>query len=269
MKALPSTDAPMRVLRAVRGDEIVRVAPTLARLGARALLRTARLTVDGVLLLGGIAIEGTFNGKSIIAIVDEMTNETRRFFLEALGEPDPRGPTRPIDARVVEEGRPPPTRTLEDQVADLLEMSSEVSSKASTHPAYLRVADELAPDEARILRLVAEQGPQPAVDVRTRRPFGVGSELVQPRMTMIGRLAGCADLSQVQAYLDNLERLGLMAYSPEPVEDPNGYQVLEVQPEVTEALGRAGRGTTVRRRLELTAFGLNFCESCGLAPPSH
>jgi hypothetical protein len=264
--SLPSVDAPMRVLRAVRGDEIVRAAPILARLGARALFRAARLTVDGAFLLGGIALDGAFSGKSIVAIVDEVTNETRRFVLDALGEPDPVRASRPIEARVVDEGRPPPVRSLEEQVADLLEVSNEVSSQASTHPAYLRVADELAPDEARILRLVAEQGPQPAVDVRTRRPFGVGSTLVQARMTMIGRLAGCADLSQVPAYLDNLERLGLMAYSPEPVDDPNGYQVLEVQPEVTEALGRAGRGTTVRRRLELTAFGRNFCESSGLAP---
>jgi hypothetical protein len=41
--------------------------------------------------------------------------------------------------------------------------------------------------------------------------------------------------------------------------DPLEYQVLEAQPEVSEAMEKAGRGKTVRRSIHLTDFGEDFC----------
>jgi hypothetical protein len=268
LKPLSSAvSSPLRVLRAVRTDEVVRAAPTLAKLGVRALWRAGELTARGAVRIGGIAVEGATKGRSVLAIVDDMSFEARRIVLDALGEAPTVRPGHAIEVRVVEEGNPDDSRTVAERVSDLLDLSNDVAVKARAHPAYLRVADEVAPDEARILRLVAEKGPQACVDVRTRRPFGVGSELVAARLSMIGRLAGCSDLDQVQAYLDNLERLGLISFSPEPLADTTAYQVLEVQPEVTEALAQARRGTTLRHSIELTAFGRNFCESAGLTEP--
>jgi hypothetical protein len=56
--------------------------------------------------------------------------------------------------------------------------------------------------------------------------------------------------------------LGLIWFSRERLEDPLRYQVLEAQPDVVEALRRAGRGTTVRRSIHLTPFGEDFCRLC-------
>lgn len=262
------SSTPMRVLRAVSGPEILKAAPTLAKLGSRALWRAGQFTAKSSVRLGGIAVDGVMNRRSVIAIADDVGSEARRLVLQALGELPAGPPGQPIEARVVEDGRVRDTRTVAERVEDLLEESNEVSVRSTAHPAYLRVASELAPDEARILRLFAEHGPQACIDVRTRRPLGVGSELVAARLSMIGRLAGCSDLGQVQAYLDNLYRLGLITFSPEPLDDAAAYQVLEVQPEALEALGKRGRGTTVRRSIELTAFGRNFCESSGLTTTS-
>ena len=67
------------------------------------------------------------------------------------------------------------------------------------HPAYARILAELAPDEARILRLLATEGSQPAVDVRAASLIGVGSQLVGAGLTMIGaagRAAGTATASR-------------------------------------------------------------------------
>ena len=75
------------------------------------------------------------------------------------------------------------------------------------------------------------------------------------------REAGVADLEKTPAYLNNLERLGLIWFSREPLPDPLDYQVLEAQPEVLEALKRVGRGRTVRRSIHLTPFGDDFCET--------
>ena len=46
------------------------------------------------------------------------------------------------------------------------------------------------------------------------------------------------------------------------------YDVLEAQEEVEGAMRKAGRGITVRRSIELTAFGRNLCAMTGLLPPS-
>ena len=79
---------------------------------------------------------------------------------------------------------------------------------------------------------------------------------------MIGAEAGCRHPDRVPAYLNNLYRLGLIWFSREPVPDPLRYQVLEAQPEVAEAMAKAGRSRTVRRSIHLTPFGRDFCELC-------
>ena len=38
--------------------------------------------------------------------------------------------------------------------------------------------------------------------------------------------------------------------------------VLEAQPDVSSALKEAGRGRTIRRSIELTPFGEDFCQTC-------
>jgi hypothetical protein len=132
-----------------------------------------------------------------------------------------------------------------------------------THPAYARILDEIEPDEARILRFLAIEGPQPSVDVRTSRPLGIGSELIASGLSMIGLQAGVRNLARTKADLNNLYRLGLVWFSREEVDDPTRYQVVEVQPDVAEAMKKAGRSPkTVRRSIHLTPFGEDFCQTC-------
>ena len=78
---------------------------------------------------------------------------------------------------------------------------------------------------------------------------------------MIAAEAGCRFVDQIPAYLSNLNRLGLIWFSHDPVRDRERYQVLEVQPEVLEALREAGRFSYVlRRSIHLTPLGEDFCE---------
>jgi hypothetical protein len=149
---------------------------------------------------------------------------------------------------------------------ELLRRSADVNYEEDSHPAYARILDVMAPDEARILRLLMERGAQPSVDVRSGGPLGVGvvaTELVAPGLNMIGAEAGCRHLDRVPAYLNNLYRLGLIWFSREQVGDHLRYQVLEAQPEVIAALDEAGRGArTIRRSIHLTPFGADFCDLC-------
>jgi hypothetical protein len=150
---------------------------------------------------------------------------------------------------------------LRHRGAELLAQSADIAHAEDLHPAYARILDNLSPDEARILRLFATRGPQPAIDVRRGLPLV--SELVAPGLNMIGAEAGCRHPDRVPAYLDNLNRLGLIWFSRETLRDVHPYQVLEAQPEALEAMRGAGRTSrTVRRSIHLTPFGTDFCEVC-------
>jgi hypothetical protein len=143
---------------------------------------------------------------------------------------------------------------------ELLRRSRDVWSEDRGHPAYARIIEELAPDEARILLLLLRKGPQPTVDVRTGGLVGtVSSSLVQPNLNMIGPLAGCRYVDRVPSYLHNLERLGLIWFSSETLRDPEEYQVLEAQPDVLDARHSVKRAKLVRRSIHLTPFGEDFC----------
>ncbi|UUZ61458.1 DUF4393 domain-containing protein [Nocardioides sp. B-3] len=115
--------------------------------------------------------------------------------------------------------------SLRERGNELLERSRDVWRTDSAHPAYERILDELAPDEARVLVLLMRGGPQPSVDVRTGGAVGmVSSTLVKPGLTMIGPRAGCRYVDRVPSYLHNLFRLGMVWFSRELVKDPMEYQ---------------------------------------------
>ena len=185
---------------------------------------------------------------------------------QALGDADARarGATSRQGARSGSgrSGGARPGSSLRERGAELLRQSADVRIADDTHPAYERILGDLAPDEGRILRLLASEGPQPAVDVRTARPLKIGSKLVAAGLSMIAEQAGCRRRYRTHAYLNNLVRLGLIWFSRERLEDPRRYQVLEAQPDVVGAMREAGRGTTVRRSIHLTPFGEDFCQLC-------
>jgi len=232
------------------GNDALRGAAGLLRIAANTGLSTARWVVDTTVHTGTKVVRGIAAGEPPTRIVAELGADLRAVARETLGIPDDPPPTHPS------------TEDLRARGAELLRRSADVHFVDGTHPAYERILDELTPDEARILRLLVTEGPQPVVDVRTNRPLGIGSELIESGLSMIGRQAGVRRLERTNAYLNNLFRLGLVWFSPEEVE-PDRYQVVEVQPEVQAAMARAGRAPkTVRRSIHLTPFGDDFCEAC-------
>jgi hypothetical protein len=231
--------------------------PGLARIALSAWLRTAEWTLGTTARVGARVVEAARTGEAPTDFFQESTADLRNYARNVLGisEPEP-----PPDTEEAEED---PELPLRERGADLLRRSADVHAEEDAHPAYERILEQLAPDEGRILRLLALKGPQPSVDVRTGwLPMDTASELIAPGMTMIGAEAGCRRLERVHAYLNNLERLGLIWFSREPVKEQSRYQVLEAQPEVAEALNRESRTRTVRRSIHLTPFGEDFCETC-------
>lgn len=256
------------LLAGVSPTAAVQALPDVAKIAGSVLWRTNRWTLNASLHIGNIVIRGAISGQSAQSLIEEISTEAKQSLREILGVSDPDPMPKALRARIIPNGSSSanPEITLPDRMAALLDASADLDYSDAGHPAYVRLLSELAPDEARILRLFAQRGAQAAVDVRTRRPFGVGSELIEPGITMIGRYAGCRHVERVPAYLNNLFRLGLIWFSREAIPEQSVYDVLEAQDEVLEAMRRAGRGVTVRRSIELTAFGRNLCARTGLLP---
>jgi hypothetical protein len=235
-------------------DEPFREATGLLRIAASTGLSTLQWMVTTTVHTGSRVVRGIAAGEPPVKIVTELTNDLRTAAAEVLGAPQPAPAPNGTPHATSEE--------LRARGAELLKRSADVHFVEDMHPAYERILGELAPDEARILRFLAQEGPQPTVDVRTNRPLGIGSELIEAGLSMIGRQSGVRRLDRTNAYLNNLFRLGLVWFSREEVE-PSRYQVVEVQPEVQAAMAKAGRAPkTVRRSVHLTPFGEDFCEIC-------
>lgn len=249
---------------------LLHAAPSLVRLAGGMWLRTAQWTAEGARSAASRVAKAAMSGESAAELLQEMGHDAREQARRVLGLIDSDERVRSVSERMVPGTPDRPIKTdeevrrdtLRDKGTALLDHSADVEYEDTTHPAYERILDQLAPDEGRILRLLAVGGPEPSVDVRTARPLNVGSQLVAPGLTMIGAKAGCRYGDRVPAYLNNLYRLGLLWFSREPVEDPLRYQVLEAQPDVLAAIREAGRGRTVRRSIYLTPFGADFCATC-------
>jgi Abortive infection alpha len=244
----------------------LRAVPGLVRIAATAGWRTAEWTVGASFEATSRVLRAAASGESAAELFERTGAELQGYLRGLLGILDGgpgEGPTGPPEA-------PPETdaasngvvASLRERGAELLRRAADLHDEEDAHPAYRNILENLAPDEARILRLLSLEGPQPSVDVRTSRPFGLASELIAPGLTMIAGAAGCRQLENTHAYLNNLYRLGLIWFSREQVGDHLRYQVLEAQPDVQEAMSEAGRGRTVRRSIHLTPFGQDFCQTC-------
>jgi len=235
-------------------DDLLRGLPGLVRVATTASWKAFTWTVSSTVNVSTEIVKRTMNGEPPAQVLQNVSAELRAAALEALGlkeEPRPNGSPSTADGEL---------RVLGES---LLRRSADVHVTEEGHPAYARILSELTPDEARILRYLYLNGPQPAIDIRTNRPLGIGSELVAGGLNMIAEHAGCRHTDRIHPYLTNLNRLGLIEFSKEGVENPNRYQLVEAQPKVAETLKRAGRAPRiVRRSIHLNAFGEDFVTTC-------
>jgi hypothetical protein len=241
-----------------RDDSLIGALPGLARIAASTWWHTTEFWVGGSVRVGRRVLRAAVSGESPAVLMEDTRSAVREYARELLNLSDP--PERHTAPPPPRPGRPEDNgMTLRERGEELLRRSADVTYQEDAHPAYSRILSELAPDEGRILRMLATEGPQPSVDVRAGLPLV--TQLVAPGLTMIGAEAGTRYVDRVPAYLNNLYRLGLIWVSREPLE-PHAYQVLEAQPDVLAALKSGRQGKTVRRSIHLTPFGQDFCETC-------
>ncbi|WP_083898191.1 Abi-alpha family protein [Nocardia vinacea] len=245
-----------------------------AGLAAGTVVRGSQWAVETTYEVTKEITQAALDGESSADIAERTGNALRSIARSALGVtegsvreivsyvPTSNGATQPAPIGIGAPLHSASSEELRRRGDALLARSADVYFTDDVHPAYDRILDELAPDEARILRFMALNGPQPSVDVRTNRPLGIGSELVTGDLTSVPEQAGVRYPDRARTYLINLNRLGLTQVSDDPVV-LSRYMVLEVQPVVEAALKKAGRAPKiVRKSLRLTEFGSDFCNTC-------
>jgi hypothetical protein len=240
--------------------ELLRGAAGVAQVAWKTSWKLASLTAQASVVGTNYVMDRAVAGESAAAIMQEAVHDLRTAAWKALGIMSASDPRAAAAERALHDSD---VADLRRRGADLLRRSNDVHIVEDTHPAFARILSELTPDEARILRFLYLEGPQPSIDVRTARPLGIGSELVASGLNMIGEHAGCRYLDNVGQYLTNLQRLGLIEFSKEQVTNPQRYQVVEAQPKVADAMKHAGRmPKAVHRSIHLNEFGRTFCETC-------
>jgi hypothetical protein len=231
----------------------------MARLAATSLVRMLTAFTRGSIDTATELARDVGSGEPITEIIDHRVEMARSAAWRALGLEDRTAPTvvdRPGRRGAADRG-------LRAQGNELIRLSWKAENQPrDRHPSFAQILRAITPDEARIVRFLAVSGAQPAVDVRTKTPFGVGSERLAGGLSMIADMAGCAWPDRDQHYLANLNRLGLVRFSEEPVADFRRYSLIEAQPKVQEAMARAKKAKTVYRSIYLSRFGQEFAEIC-------
>ena len=259
-------------------EELNGALPGLARIAAGTAARSAAWTLGSGVRSGRLLARALTNpsaaGELVQGVANDLAEATRTVSDVAravsAGVPLPKALLEGsinLSAVVLPDGpeRALPVRekTLRERGEELLQRSRDVWNEEEAHPAYARILDELAPDEARVLMLLLRGGPQPSVDVRTGGPMGaMSSTMIASGLNMIGPRAGLRHVDNVPAYLNNLFRLGLIWFSREQLDDAMEYQVVEAQPDVLEAMHSTRFPKMVRRSIHLTPFGQDFCRTC-------
>ena len=263
--SLPRPGELLPPLRPAPGDlpstavDLIKAAPGVAKVAVSSSVRLAGWTANASLAGAGYVVRRAVAGETASSIMQEAANDLRGLAWRALGLIGPSSANSASERAQ----RVANSDELRRRGTELMRRSNDVHVVEDTHPAFARILSEITPDEARVLRFLYVDGPQPSIDIRTSRPFGIGSELVADGLNMIGEHAGCRNVDRIHPYLTNLSRLGLLEFSKEQVSNPQRYQVVEAQPKVTEAMKRAGRmPKAVHRSIFLSEFGKEFCRSC-------
>jgi hypothetical protein len=231
----------------------------LAKLAVGTTVRVTGAVVRGSVSAAVDLVRDVSSGEPVTEIVDRQIEAVRATLVRALGLTNHVATPAPIRMER-DYADPCDLRAQGDEL--LRRLSDPDRPPRKEHPAFARILRELLPDEARILRFMALAGPQPAIDVRTKTPLGVGSELIASGISLVAEMSGCANPDQNQEYLANLVRLGMIYFSDEQVEDPRRYSFVEAQPVASAAMARAKKASTVYRSIRITQFGLQFCDVC-------
>jgi hypothetical protein len=123
---------------------------------------------------------------------------------------------------------------------ELLDRALVQSTEDAARSLREALISSLVPDEARIIAGLAGRGWSPVAHVESRREDE--SHLGLRNASLIGRQAGVALVAQTPRYVGRLLHAGLVDLTPARADHDEEYEVLLAEPDVLDAVRRAGHG---------------------------
>ena len=162
-------------------------------------------------------------------------------------------------------------KNLREMFAKLLATAMDEKIATEAHPSFVEIIRQLSSDEAKICRILKVRNIIPVVNLNARRPFPDGSfktELMH--FSTLGYEADCKFPKQIQGYLDNLKRLGLIHidFTKEPTDEAFDflYTALEentdLRPYIKAIKDRGALAGFQRGVIERNIFGFHFLNPC-------
>lgn len=179
-----------------------------------------------------------------------------------LPAPENHQPARPLPT-----GRHP---TL--LLADLLERSIDQSSDEARLYLFSRMLQDLVPDEARILALLADGEPQPLIHIGLGPLIG-SVKRVAENYSDLGKTAALKYRDMAPIYIRHLRHLGLLQTGPEKRQFDVQYQMLENDRLTRSVAEEAEKGSTtgigvryIRRVIRISPLGTDLWNTCNPGP---
>ncbi len=235
----------------------------VARIGAALTQRASGYSVEAGVRTGTRMTYAAVNSESPAELLDSVRATTLDELQRAginLGDTEAEWLDSYEDKAV--DPKPLTQDELRERGRQLISQSAEVGRDESVHPAFDSILTQLATDEARILRLLATEGPQGALDIYDKTYVPFRTRLVAQNLTMLGSDAGCRNEHRTPVYLQNLRRLGLVEVSEKTIENLKRYEIIEAQGHVEQAREQATRPKIIYNSVRLTDLGVEFCELC-------
>lgn len=159
---------------------------------------------------------------------------------------------------------------LRDMYTNLLSKSMDEKTVRYAHPSFVQIIKDLTPDEAKLLKVIAQVERTAVVDIRvwTTKDEDESFTTEIKTFSSIGQEIGCEYPFLTPSYLENLNRLGLIRI-------PNGiflkneevYSKLENDKELDKLksdLKPNQRVEYIRKIAEISMYGKQFSEACML-----
>lgn len=159
-------------------------------------------------------------------------------------------------------GPSPRNLGLSGRMSGLLRQAIDQTTRSGELELFHKILDQLVPDEARILGALSDGSSSPLVNIYRRHVSGSANDLVLGNMSLIGKTANLALISQTPAYVTHLNALGLVELGPEDPKLKVEYEILCADTAILQAMKVGSRwplpARTERLTLRLSQFGMDL-----------
>ena len=159
--------------------------------------------------------------------------------------------------------------SLSELYANLLASAMDINTARTAHPGFVEIIRNMASDEARLLNLILDKKFFPIIDIKKVLADNGGEQIIHELVSTIGHDAGCEHKDLTAAYLNNLERLGLITIPRDSfLTNPTAYDRILNDPVVKTELERINsegeniKGDFNKYYVKPTVFGKQFGAAC-------